>query len=342
MKYFPKRSNCLCYCRRWNCFVVMLMIGLRLDLIVNLTWRVAAVVDELERWRLLLYCRCYSYYLQFVPECPMHTLNTNRDSMATARDSQRALYTTDIEVLPPLHEHSTLLPRFSSKCSLNSLSLIYFRLSHWITHTKPNQPTKFFCECFVFSGRTKFFRSCKYLLWNFQRHICHSVCICFLLFTIICTHSTLNGGGGGGGCVCYCHCGLCLVCNSFFLSCVWTLCRILFYCFAMATRASTWVRSSSKIFQTFQYLWWNVKINAKNPLWCICSCLWSLVYLCVCAYPFHTIHILYWNGYSNPSATKRIYFNSFDKQICMPKCICLPISLSNTTHQFYREPSMRL
>lgn len=157
MKYFPKRSNCLCYCRRWNCFVVMLMIGLRLDLIVNLTWRVAAVVDELERWRLLLYCRCYSYYLQFVPECPMHTLNTNRDSMATARDSQRALYTTDIEVLPPLHEHSTLLPRFSSKCSLNSLSLIYFRLSHWITHTKPNQPTKFFVNVLFFRAVRNFF-----------------------------------------------------------------------------------------------------------------------------------------------------------------------------------------
>lgn len=54
----------------------------------------------------------------------------------------------------------------------------------------------------------------------------------------------------------------------------------------------------------------------------------EFIYVCVCklmlmfvnAYPFQTVRISLKWVFEHPSKyTKRIYFNSFDKQICMPE-----------------------
>lgn len=156
----------------------------------------------------------------------MHMLYTNRDSMAIAQDLYTGLCTMDTVTLPPWHQHiSTLFAQlninfssFSRSLSLNSLSLIYFRqwnvasivntdshhsnrvqtdtyarshiiavrifqtskIKEWISHG--------ICSLFSFGALKKFvFRSCKYLLWNFQTHgthICHSGIRVYIYFVV--------------------------------------------------------------------------------------------------------------------------------------------------------------
>lgn len=69
---------------------------------------------------------------------------------------------------------------------------------------------------------------------------------------------------------------------SLLLYCACALCRIYFYYFATALH----LKNGNEIFQTFLAISLmkrtkkKKKLTEKNPLWCICSCLW-FCYLCV-------------------------------------------------------------
>lgn len=105
-------------------------------------WRALGEL-ELLRWSLYYCCRCYYYnyyyyyYLQFVPEDLKHNLNTSHDSMATAQDLRRALYTTGTVILPPLHKHSTLYHRqlFTKFTFVNLLSIRFTYETHSFCRT---------------------------------------------------------------------------------------------------------------------------------------------------------------------------------------------------------------
>lgn len=163
---------------------------------VDVTMTMTIAVDDsqvLDEFVLspLCYSRCYSwycccYYLQFVPECPMHMLGIDHESTAIALDSHRILCMTDTSILPPSHIHSTLyrVHCITNNCSLNSLSLIYCR--SYDSTVDGIQPLAAFTlnqnlisKGFVALSTEKNVSVVrKYLPWNFQWHICHSAIFC--------------------------------------------------------------------------------------------------------------------------------------------------------------------